>query len=63
MTDYTTTDEFDCAGRPDGNYPNPADPASYFSCSGGLAYLMPCPEGLHYNPDTDTCEDPRDAGA
>jgi hypothetical protein len=63
MTDYTTTNQFDCTGRPDGNYANPADPSTYFACSGGIAYLLHCPEGLHFNPATDQCDDPEIAGA
>ena len=65
MTDFTPTptDEFDCTDVPDGNYANPADPATYFACVSGQAYLARCPEGLHYNPATDQCDDPRDAGA
>lgn len=41
---------FSCKSKADGNYPNPADCGSYIACSNGVAWVMPCPDGLYFNP-------------
>ncbi len=41
--------------------PNPADCASFFSCSQGVAILMHCPDGMHFNDNLDTCDWPENA--
>lgn len=38
--------------------PNPEDCSSYFSCSNGVAILLRCPDGLHFNPELDVCDWP-----
>ncbi len=39
--------------------PNPADCASFFSCSQGVAILMHCPDGLYFNAELDVCDWPQ----
>ncbi|XP_071860834.1 uncharacterized protein [Bombus fervidus] len=36
--------------------PNPNDCASYYSCDGGVAYLMNCSVGLLFNPELRVCD-------
>ncbi|CAG7718305.1 unnamed protein product [Allacma fusca] len=55
-----TTDppgEFVCSGK-DGLYPNPKDCFTYYVCAAGDAVLIPCPDGLAFNPKTYTCDYP-----
>ena len=47
---------------PDVMFSNPADCNSYYQCSNGVAVLMRCPDGLHFNPELRTCDVPEDAG-
>ncbi len=42
--------------------PNSADCRTFYTCSNGVAILMYCPEGLHYNDMLEVCDWPRDAG-
>jgi len=43
-------------------FPNPADCDSYYVCNWGEGILMPCPAGLHFNPTTNVCDWPENAG-
>ena len=43
-------------------YADPANCAFYYQCSGGIAYHMPCPDGLHFNARLLTCDYPQNAG-
>lgn len=47
---------FNCAGRPNGNYPDPNNCYGYIACSNGHAYRMPCPAGLVWNDATKRCD-------
>ncbi len=53
--------DFSCDGRPAGNYANPDDPHTYYTCVDGHPdpYLHPCPPGLVFNPATDSCDYPQ----
>ena len=42
--------------------PVPGDCSSFYSCSNGVAILMHCPDGLHFNAELDVCDWPQDAG-
>jgi hypothetical protein len=48
--------EFDCVGKPNGNYPNPEDRTKFYMCSNEYAYLFDCPPGTYFDPDTSTFE-------
>lgn len=40
--------------HPDNTFlPNPDDATSFYQFMGGVAYKMPCPAGLIFNPDAD----------
>lgn len=41
--------------------PNPDDCGSYYVCDWGFPILMPCPEGLHFNPQLQVCDSPENA--
>lgn len=47
---------FVCPG--DGLYKNPADCSKYYSCAGGVAYVMPCSSGLQFNAVQKYCDWP-----
>jgi len=53
---------FSCKGRASGDYPNPSDCTKFYTCSNGVAYLMPCSAGLHFNATSKTCDYPERAG-
>ncbi|XP_034937032.1 peritrophin-1-like [Chelonus insularis] len=38
--------------------PNPKDCGSYYVCVGLQPIWMPCPDGLHFNPDLKVCDWP-----
>lgn len=44
---------------PDGYYPNPADPTTYFWVSNGEVVKLKCPEGLYFNPEFCICDWPQ----
>jgi hypothetical protein len=44
--------------KEDGFFPNPEDCHSFYVCFNEEALLVPCPNGLAFNPDTDTCDLP-----
>lgn len=49
-----------CKGHPHGVLlPNPKDCGSFYQCSHNEAYLIMCPNNLHFSPVTTKCEDPR----
>ncbi|KAJ8878089.1 hypothetical protein PR048_022556 [Dryococelus australis] len=41
--------------------PNPDSCSSYYECSNGLPYLMPCPTGEDFSPTLLVCTDPEEA--
>lgn len=48
-----------CSGKPDGNYKDPAETTNgYITCSNGITYHMPCPEGLVWNDKAKICDYP-----
>uniref|UniRef100_A0A336KE59 CSON009202 protein n=1 Tax=Culicoides sonorensis TaxID=179676 RepID=A0A336KE59_CULSO len=50
-----------CNGMPDGTLmPNPFNCSDFYICNGGVGTILNCPEGLHFNPQTLTCEYPED---
>uniref|UniRef100_A0A336LTC5 CSON015617 protein n=1 Tax=Culicoides sonorensis TaxID=179676 RepID=A0A336LTC5_CULSO len=50
-----------CNGMPDGTLmPNPYNCSDFYICNGGVGTILNCPEGLHFNPQTLTCEYPED---
>ncbi|MGW6691720.1 carbohydrate-binding module family 14 protein [Streptomyces sp. NPDC054961] len=52
-----------CDGYPHGALiADPDDPAIYYQCSWGEAYLFQCESGLHFNPKLAVCDWPVDAG-
>ncbi|CAG2113601.1 unnamed protein product [Medioppia subpectinata] len=52
-------DRTGCRGPTDCLYPNSNDCTRYIQCnSGGVAYDMPCPEGLHYSTRSKACDFP-----
>ncbi|KAF3693504.1 Chondroitin proteoglycan 2 Precursor [Channa argus] len=61
-TTKTTTpgpvDEF-CKGKCDGDYTNPKNPYTFYTCSNGLTYLRDCPAGLIFRQCLDRCDGPR----
>ncbi|KAI9565819.1 hypothetical protein GHT06_009614 [Daphnia sinensis] len=42
----------------DGVYPNYHNCTTFITCSNGLQYVMPCPEGLIWNVNTSECDWP-----
>ncbi|KAF3693508.1 Chondroitin proteoglycan 2 Precursor [Channa argus] len=60
-TTKTTTpgpiDEF-CKGKRDGDYTNPKNQYTFYTCSNGLTYLRDCPAGLIFRESTDRCDWP-----
>lgn len=55
------TPNFDCTGKPDGNYPDPDECAKFYKCSGQVLLVVCCSDGLGYNPNTNKCEYPDDS--
>ncbi|XP_076840029.1 acidic mammalian chitinase-like isoform X2 [Brachyhypopomus gauderio] len=47
-----------CAGKIDGNYPNPDDKRSFLSCVAGITYIQPCPGDTTYDPLCACCNWP-----
>ncbi|XP_039605054.1 chitin-binding domain protein cbd-1-like isoform X1 [Polypterus senegalus] len=47
-----------CVGKPNGNYANSLNKATYISCNDDITYVMPCPPGLIYNAAGDFCDWP-----
>ncbi|KAK2849586.1 hypothetical protein Q5P01_009420 [Channa striata] len=56
-TTAAPVDEF-CKGKCNGDYANPKNPSTFYSCSNGLTYLMNCPSGLVFNQGFDRCDWP-----
>ena len=49
-----------CAGKANGNYPDPDSCYGFISCSNQIAYKMNCnPPSLKYNETTDQCDWPQ----
>uniref|UniRef100_I3NG68 chitinase n=1 Tax=Ictidomys tridecemlineatus TaxID=43179 RepID=I3NG68_ICTTR len=44
-----------CQGKPNGLYPNPQDPSSYYSCAEGWLFQQSCPQGLVFNASCKCC--------
>ncbi|KAK2849584.1 hypothetical protein Q5P01_009418 [Channa striata] len=44
-----------CIGKSDGNYANPKNAYTFYSCSNGLTYLMDCPSGLIFRESLNIC--------
>ncbi|CAB3360586.1 Hypothetical predicted protein [Cloeon dipterum] len=42
--------------------PNPGDCGSYCKCNWGTPIWFKCPSGLHFNPELEVCDWPRNAG-
>ncbi|MGW7018128.1 carbohydrate-binding module family 14 protein [Streptomyces decoyicus] len=53
----------DCSQLPNGDYANPDDPSSFYSCVWGQAHLRQCPKPLHFDPALRMCSWPKNAGA
>ncbi|XP_067375688.1 chondroitin proteoglycan 2-like [Channa argus] len=45
-----------CKGKSDGDYTNPKNQYTFYTCSNGLTYLRDCPAGLIFNQVLDRCE-------
>ncbi|XP_063237587.1 mucin-2-like [Bacillus rossius redtenbacheri] len=41
--------------------PNPYNCSTYYECSNGIPYLMPCPSHQEFSPTTHTCKSPDEA--
>jgi hypothetical protein len=39
--------------------PNPADCGSFYQCVWGQPHLIQCPDGMHFNPETNVCDWPQ----
>ncbi|GIX70893.1 chondroitin proteoglycan 2 [Caerostris extrusa] len=48
-------------GEDDGFYPVRDDCSAFYQCADGHAYLVRCPDGLHFNEEFGVCEPPCDA--
>lgn len=44
-----------CTGKRNGNYANPNNPKSFYSCSNGLTYIMNCPADLIFWQSCNCC--------
>ncbi|MBN3293887.1 CPG2 protein, partial [Polypterus senegalus] len=53
--DWPATSNF-CKCKKNGNYENPSNVNTYFACSNGYTYVMPCPSNLVYNAYKDQCD-------
>ncbi|XP_065571760.1 probable chitinase 10 isoform X2 [Artemia franciscana] len=51
------TPTFECPSA-NGNFLNPYDCSSYYVCSNNNAFLVKCPDGLVFNPQTESCDYP-----
>ena len=49
--------EFNCK-KENGKFPAPGDCESFYQCSNGIPHLMPCPNGLLYDPRKKLCNFP-----
>ncbi|XP_067375546.1 chitin-binding domain protein cbd-1-like [Channa argus] len=47
-----------CIGKTDGDYANPNDVNSFYSCSNGVVYIKYCQPGLIFNESCDCCDWP-----
>ncbi|VDI25081.1 Hypothetical predicted protein, partial [Mytilus galloprovincialis] len=47
-----------CSTIQNGHLPNPEDCSSFIQCANGVAHIMPCPLGLHWNPNILNCDFP-----
>ncbi|XP_031574328.1 chondroitin proteoglycan 2-like [Actinia tenebrosa] len=52
-------DSFTCAGKTDGNYPDPNNCHGYIACANGIKYHMPCPAELKWNDRQKRCDWPK----
>ncbi|XP_067374838.1 chondroitin proteoglycan-2-like [Channa argus] len=50
-------DQF-CKGKNDGDYSNPKNQYTFYTCSNGLTYLRDCPAGLIFRQCLDRCDGP-----
>lgn len=57
-TNEVTVDKEFCLERPSGNYADPYDCSSFYSCSLEETKKETCPRGLHYNYNTGECDWP-----
>ncbi|XP_074100395.1 peritrophin-1-like [Cotesia typhae] len=62
-TSSTPKPPVDCDAQPDNEdeailLPNPVNCESYYVCVGLDPILMPCPDGLHFNPKLKVCDWP-----
>nr|UBY12664.1 chitinase [Eisenia andrei] len=57
-TTTVSTGDFSCEGKPNGNYVNPADCASFITCSNGVMHVNECGEGLYYDEVAQVCNWP-----
>merc|ERR1712121_255922 len=54
-TDTPCGHEFDCHGKPNGNYTDPYSCERFIVCEGGYAFPEYCPPGLFYDPVLNQC--------
>lgn len=47
-----------CPDEQDGLFPSKDDCSSFYQCSGGRAYLLKCPQNLHFSYEHQVCEHP-----
>lgn len=50
----TVAPEF-CIGKPNGLYPNPKDCTSFYKCTNQYTFLIPCPAGNFFDPESKSC--------
>jgi hypothetical protein len=64
-----TSQRHDCSsivcpdGAEDAYFPHLSDRGKFCQCSNGTPYEMPCPAGLHFNPEMNVCDYPQQADA
>ena len=56
LTTETISDSFTCTEN--GDFPNPEECSTYYSCVHGVAHLRACPGDTLFNPNTLYCDWP-----
>ena len=59
---YFTLESTFCKEKNNNIYADPNDCGNYIACTHSFSLYITCPNGLHYDPNTQQCTDPRIAG-
>jgi chitin binding peritrophin-A-like protein with CBM14 domain len=57
MSDRADSDPPEC-GENESFHPNRSKPGTFWVCKDGVPHLQPCPAGMIFNPETQTCDWP-----